>query len=325
VLFRSKDELGFVVPHWIDNIPDGINSSLTNILLPINEENIPQLTKFESIKPTILLFLHNLRRIEIQNKIENKVEILKKENQNGKVILEDSIGKSYWKLVVYNLNVPENSNEKMRQISKTEIILAFPLKVDNTAKINKNEFLFAYLPIRKCGFRFIIHSDFLLTTNREDVDRDNSWNKWLRDNIADSFLHAIIQFKDDENLKTSFYKYFPVKDEITDQFLLPVIDKIYKKLQNENCILSDSGDWLKPSQVFAIRKKDVELRKLILSDEVNSIFGKHLVSAKIDLTDDIIEALNIQYFDFNLFVEYIGHEKFLLLKEDLWFLNLYEY
>ena len=51
--------------------------------------------------------------------------------------------------------------------------------------------VFAYLPLRSYGFRFIVQGDFDLPSSREDVNSDSAWNQWLRSEIPQLFLHAL--------------------------------------------------------------------------------------------------------------------------------------
>ena len=55
--------------------------------------------------------------------------------------------------------------------------------------------VFAFLPLRSYGFRFIIQADFDVPSSREDVDKDSAWNQWLRQEIANLFVQAFDEFK----------------------------------------------------------------------------------------------------------------------------------
>src|SRR5690606_24954758 len=52
------------------------------------------------------------------------------------------------------------------------------------------EHVYAYLPLRKYGFRFIIQANWTVTSSREAVDSGLTWNHWLRDKIPDLFASA---------------------------------------------------------------------------------------------------------------------------------------
>ena len=57
--------------------------------------------------------------------------------------------------------------------------------------------MFAFLPLRSYGFRFILQGDFDLPSSREDVNSDSSWNQWLREEIPLLFLKALDKLKVD--------------------------------------------------------------------------------------------------------------------------------
>lgn len=103
-------------------------------------------------------------------------------------------------------------------VEATEVALAFPLSSDmKTVVLAKVTFtfclfapslfnasilqdlqhqqVFAFLPLRSYGFRFIVQGDFDLPSSREDVNRDSAWNQWIRDEIPQLFLHAIEKIK----------------------------------------------------------------------------------------------------------------------------------
>lgn len=104
-------------------------------------------------------------------------------------------------------------------VEATEVALAFPLSSDmktvvlakvtcffspphslyssNTSILQdlQHQQVFAFLPLRSYGFRFIVQGDFDLPSSREDVNRDSAWNQWIRDEIPQLFLHAIEKIK----------------------------------------------------------------------------------------------------------------------------------
>ena len=55
--------------------------------------------------------------------------------------------------------------------------------------------VFAFLPLRSYGFRFILQGDFDLPSSREDVNSDSPWNQWLREEIPPLFLNALDKMK----------------------------------------------------------------------------------------------------------------------------------
>ncbi|CAL8070011.1 unnamed protein product [Calicophoron daubneyi] len=81
---------------------------------------------------------------------------------------------------------------------ETEIALAFSLTDPEPLPTCP---VFAYLPVRGAGFRFFINADFDVTSSREDVDCNSTWNQWLVGQIPHVFAHMIkyvLQFPEDK-------------------------------------------------------------------------------------------------------------------------------
>lgn len=121
--------------------------------------------------------------------------------------------------------VPPQSREQRRNYGRTSIMLAFPTHEDGQPNVGRTNAVFAFLPVRSFGFRFVIQvhmhlcvyvcmctcvhicsfgfrfviqADFLLVANREDIIKENVWNEFLRDMLPDTFLRLFpALFKDD--------------------------------------------------------------------------------------------------------------------------------
>ncbi|CAF2724923.1 unnamed protein product [Rotaria sp. Silwood2] len=90
--------------------------------------------------------------------------------------------------------------QKPSVISKrdeTTIAIAFPLKgiTENSTSTFPTQPIFAYLPLRSCGFRFILQADFEIPASRQDLRRDNLWNEWLKSKMPQLMYLAYQQFK----------------------------------------------------------------------------------------------------------------------------------
>lgn len=243
--FKRVDKeygLGYIVPYWIEEVPNFIDQEITNILLPLNNEAKEELSKFSEIEPELLLFLRKLHKVEIQNKVDNVFHSYIKSEENGKTKLSSDKTVDYFKLVSRVLEVPEEVKEKNRDLNDTNLVLGFPINQNGSAKTESEQKVFAFLPTRSYGFKFMIQADFLVPASREDIHKDKKWNKWLRDNISDVFLESVENFKKDENLRTNFYNYIPIETEITDKFFSKVVGQLRSKLLNSNCVLTESSE-----------------------------------------------------------------------------------
>ncbi|KKK47810.1 hypothetical protein LCGC14_3151420, partial [marine sediment metagenome] len=188
-----------------------------------------------------------------------------------------------------------------------------------------NSLVFAYFPIKSFGFKFIIHADFQTVTNREDLPEDNSWNLWLIKQLQSVMIAAIEDFKNDDNLKFQFYKYFPTKSEIELPFT-SFIEDLYNNLRDYNCILSEDSKWEKPSKVKIINPK---IRKLFPKpQDFHSIFDvdykfveNRIISKE---SKNIFEELNIQEFSFHDLCRLLENYDWIKEQDKIWFLGLFK-
>lgn len=73
----------------------------------------------------------------------------------------------------------------------TEVAAAFPLDAGPDGRPPPQD-VFAFLPLRSYGLRFILQGDFVVPSSREAVDADSPWNQLLRESVRDAFGHAQI-------------------------------------------------------------------------------------------------------------------------------------
>lgn len=325
--FKRIDEelgLGYIVPYWVEKTPDFIDKGLTNILLPLNKEAKKELSKFSEIEPELLLFLRRLFTVEIHNKIDNTLHKYTKTIQNGIVKIESKNREDNFKLVSQTLEVPESVKEEKREINKTDLVLGFPVNKDGTAKADSEQKVFAFLPTKGYGFKFMIQADFLVPASREDILKFKEWNIWLRDSISKVFLKSVETFKNNENLKSNFYKYIPLESDVTDSFFSTVVEKLKSELSESNCILTDSGKWLKPSQVF---RASEEIRSLISPENLYEFFGKEYISIDVEKNTEakILDFLGVASFSLNDLIELLKNTDWLKKQSDEWLRKLYIY
>ena len=325
--FKRTDEdygLGYIVPYWIEEVPDFIDRKLTNILLPLNNEAKEELSKFSEIEPELLLFLRNLHRVEIQNNVDNVFNSYIKSEEDGKIKLSSNKTINYYKLVSQVLKVPENIQEENRKILDTKLVLGFPINQNGSAKIQTEQKVFAFLPTRSYGFKFMIQADFLVPASREDIHKDKKWNDWLRDNISAVFLKSIETFKNDKNLKVSFYNYIPLESEITDEFFSNVVEQLKDQLLDSSCVFTESSQWLKPSQVF---RASEEIRSLVSNEDLLEFFGKEFISKLIEETvnSKVLDFLEVENFSTSHLLDLLKNTDWLAKKSNEWLIKLYGY
>ncbi|XP_057682155.1 uncharacterized protein wu:fj29h11 [Corythoichthys intestinalis] len=290
-LFFDKNcgPMGYILPHWMDDdtpmkplLKDPFLNSdwTTRICLPLRSESHQTQNLFHDVHPSLLLFLHRLRSITIKNQAENRLVTMTRKDLNHNVIeVEHSDGTERW-LVVKTTLQPKRLKEN---VESTELALAFQLNIDNSESDfigqPQKQPVFAYLPLRSFGFRFIVQGDFDIPSSREDVDRDSSWNQWLRAEIPQLFLQAMKVFIDHPEFTglsglCQFLQFIPLPDEVLD-FFKPVAGQVIQLLKGKAFLPTLSSDgqivYKLPSQVAVC--KDAVIRKVINQDELE----KHLL------------------------------------------------
>ncbi|MGC8657114.1 MAG: sacsin N-terminal ATP-binding-like domain-containing protein, partial [Thermoplasmata archaeon] len=324
----NKDNyLDFITPYWLEgDVPSFVNKNLTNIILPLREGiDIDEVTKEINFAKNSLIFLHKLKKIIIDNKIKNEyqeISLSKNDKDDRKIEIQVSnkdgrTDSTHYYVIHYVIHVEKEN---------TEVHLAFKLKKDGSADAGTQK-VFAYLPIKDYGFKFIINANFILTTNRESIDEKNEQNVALRDNIVDAFISAINEFKNtqDDVLKKSFYNFIPNPKDISDDFFSPMCDSIINKLKEMECILTESNTWKKPSDIFLVSNENEKIRNIIKNEDLKDFFDKEYISSEINATKEILKKLGVEDFELEDLTKCLENEDWVKKHNDEWFGTLYDY
>ncbi|XP_041670873.1 protein NO VEIN isoform X2 [Cheilinus undulatus] len=280
---KTCGPMGYILPHWADDerMLDAqlkelnLQSWTTKICLPLRPDNHQTRNLFHDVHPSLLLFLHRLRSITIYNRSEKRlVKMTRKDLSDSVLEVQHTEGVQRW-LVVKSTVQPKKIKE---DIESTELALAFELRSNSTGSDiifqPQKQPVFAYLPLRSFGFRFIIQGDFDIPSSREDVDRDSSWNQWLRSEIPQLFLQAMDVFTDHPEFRglkglCQFLQFIPLPDEVLD-FFKPVAGQIIQLLKGKAFLPTLSSDgqvvYKLPSQVAVCQ--DAVIRDVIGGEEL---------------------------------------------------------
>lgn len=333
--FNKNKKLGMVKPIWIEhfnldnNDNPEVNSKLTNIILPYSNPKIYSdlNLEFKKLRPEILLFLNKIDAIKIEDIQDNSLnKVIRKTTRGNNVTIENN----KWYVIKSIVEIPEEqkSSRFKENVLSTEITFAFPLNRQNNAEPKDNSEIFAYFPTRSYGFKFIIQADFQTIANREDIEKNN-WNEWLISKIPEVMVISIEAFKSDNRLRTTYYNYIPLLEDLDENSDLSssfskVVMDIQNLLKEYNCVLTETENWKKPSEVYYANK---ELRKLLSNDDITLFFNKEYVHSDLKINNNIKKELGIKDLDLDCLIEYIENVDidWLTTKEDSWFMNLYEY
>ena len=203
--------LGYIVPQWIHNLPEGLNLSRTHIILPLTKTDFGY-EKIEGMLRDIelesILFLSKLQKIRIQTDTGADFTFSKDSSASPKVtILKDNKQGFHSSTFTDFLVCTETfdrpadiRHEKREGIETREVSIAFPLGENPTGVGN----IFAYLPVRSdTGFPFLINADFILPSSREDI-QDVPWNHWLMDCVGTMVASKLLPLLKEKKSLNSF-------------------------------------------------------------------------------------------------------------------------
>lgn len=102
-----------------------------------------------------------------------------------------------------------------------------------------------------CGIanlaKFLIQSDFITPTNREDIP-DSDWNQTIRSGVAETFRDAALQFCQHPTLQYQWMRYLPSRN-VPGPFWDQLLKKILRLLQGTQILRTWNGTLKQPQQL----------------------------------------------------------------------------
>ncbi|KIW95668.1 uncharacterized protein Z519_04253 [Cladophialophora bantiana CBS 173.52] len=180
-----------ITPVW-DTFPAQLMPGFTSLMLKLRDgcDQTEFLDEMRSMDPRYLLFLRNLKEISITgsppdnptwSSILRRSEVQTSDEARRTTTLSYD-DKSVTYLVCQHIanSLPYELKRGGRE--KFAILLAYPEIVTQETTLEPQQFL--------------IHADFLLIANRENIDSSSQWNTTLREAILDAFLEDVRHFHD---------------------------------------------------------------------------------------------------------------------------------
>ncbi|OIW34078.1 hypothetical protein CONLIGDRAFT_667268 [Coniochaeta ligniaria NRRL 30616] len=280
---RGDSGMGMISPEWQETSEE-LARPLTRMTFYLADYGDPTARaeqrkniheELNGLKPEMLLFLKKLRRIEVHlhddagNKISSSVlskagasgamhravlQIVK--TQAGQIPRQD---KQYYHVTtakVSGLEPNENRDysveeHERRAYSVADVILAFPL-TEQSVPVIQSQQLFAFLPIRRVGFNFLIHSDFVTVATRENIETSSLRNRGLCRQLAAVFIHAVKQMCAHPQLRFKWMMYLPSLTGFPsdDPFWRMFVDKLKELIVDADIMVPRA----QPSQLRPIRQ-----------------------------------------------------------------------
>lgn len=278
-----------VVPLWIEDPISLPTPYKTLFRIPVTDENVLQKLRQETtpdyISNRMLLFLRNLKKIEIIDKLCDpsstrtikKFLYKQKENYEIYLIQESHNGElksqEYWLVFRSVCEVPPEVKEdkttkdwERDQVEKREILVAFRLDEKENLIIEKKGTaytgVFSFLPLKEVpsGLNFLIQADFLTTPGRSELARDCLWNEWLAKEIYKLIIEKCIPaFLKNEKWRLNFVEILYSSVGGHQLFENNIKAPLRSYLESEPCLIAYDNSLIKPKEAIIINSEIKEL------------------------------------------------------------------
>jgi len=338
---RKRNPLAYILPEWIDDIPDYVDPRYTNIVLPYKGSKPDEFRKqLDQLHPNLLLFLKKLAKIVIYDDSSNIKRILEKKvlkegvvkvseykERNGSILESNEY---YYLLRPFVYPVFSKAlvgSEERKGLKSTEIIIGFPIHKNNgrfSLITNEDCFLYSYLPIKDVGFRFLIQADFILNSSREDINEAKFWNEWILDKINSSIIKALLSLR-----YTSYWNDYlnllPRENDLSDETFKIRAEDLISLLKKEQLIpvkTSDNVVWVLPSKTIQYNTGAYEI---IGNRWIKKIVKKELFHPLANIDYNVCELLEIDSWDWKNIVRCLENPMFISSLDESGRNKLYAY
>ncbi|EXJ66909.1 uncharacterized protein A1O5_10104 [Cladophialophora psammophila CBS 110553] len=290
---RTKTDLGMITPVW-DTFPAELIPGFTSVMLQLRDgcDQTDLLNEMRSMDPRYLLFLRNLKQISITasppdtptwSSILCRSDIQTSDEARRTTTLSCD-DKSVTYLVRQHIANSLPYEQKRGGREKSAVLLAYPEIVTQETTLEPQQ-VYAFLPICDYGFTasighsgFLIHADFLLIANRENIDSSSRWNNALREAILDAFLEDVRHFHD-TSFRYTWPRYLP-GNMYTFDFFWKFRSSLTDKLRESAALECEDGQLKTPNMVRYVPKqfRDDSNMPMVLSATTKSKYLSHKYS-----------------------------------------------
>ena len=347
----ERDEetgFGYIVPKWVAP-PEGLDPTQTHIILPLTKADFGY-DKIEGmlldIEPETFLFLSKLQEIRIQTDSGTNLSILKNDAAMPEIEILVEGKKQYqsfskvdeFLICTKVFSKPADiHHEKRKRIEMREISIAFPLDEDS-ASAGK---IFAYLPVRSdTGFPFLINADFILPSSREDILKEEPWNHWLMDCVANLVASMLLPALKERKLLTADFleklasrlnDFGTVYGVDRDSLFNPIFTRVREAFMNKELLPANDGTFV--SVLNAKLARGDAIRNLLEHKQLGDLFGSNneIKWLSDEITQDrtpelrsFLMKLDLEEVRPRLFFSKLS-KQFLEQQSDEWFIRFYRF
>lgn len=323
----------FIIPNPIGSV----RSRATIITLPFKKNQRSQIISnienaLDELDTTYLLFLNNIKSIEIENENigDNRLIKLRRQKYKGSGInlINISEGDNYKEFLLF---------EETVNILKKKLIIKIAFTINR--RKNKIDFspienspLFAFFATEKeSNLPFYVHAPFITTLARDNIVNDDYRNHKLLEGLKELMVKAIEQFKLNNLIDLDTWLVFPCdisfyKNEIYKLFC----DKFFQYLNNKRTYIlpSDSDEFC--HVLSAMKGRSKEFKSFISREEIKILFGRtdwitdQITDSGYETIDKwIVQQFKVPTIGFKELCEKVD-SSFFKRKSDEWLLRFYQ-
>ena len=303
VRFQDKIKeigLGYIVPEWVESVPEVADKEQTTIILPLNNSKIgfSEVSKMmREFTPETILFLSKIRQLRFSVEGEYDISISKSVENENVVSLSISTAIDMQTSTIHKEHLLYTKNfvrpddllvEGREEVLDRDISIAFP--IGNTAYDGA---VYAYLPVlEKTGMPFILNADFLVPGSRDMISEDSEWNEWLLKQIPELFVEAFTRFIKISKYRYELYRHIPIDSKLKAAYFEPIIEPIINSLSMLPIIPTvPNGKFVIPSAAKSSR----DFRKAISRLKLPCSLKERLVTEDLQTTipSEVAQSLGI--------------------------------
>ncbi|KIX05483.1 uncharacterized protein Z518_06355 [Rhinocladiella mackenziei CBS 650.93] len=304
--FDKRQVLGMVAPIW-EIFPEPTTPSMTSTLLQLSPEYdekqlISDLKTFDS---RMLMFLRRLNKVKItvyeaastwETTLSKRM--CSSRNETAIELIQDDKSMRYLVSSYRATNLP---NELKRPGAReSQIMLAFPDIID--LQPVESQKVYAFLPIRDYGFKFLLQADFLLSANREDILMYSPWNEALRREFVNAFVTVTRAYSHGQ-LCYMWPRYIPFLSG-QSPFFEPARRQIITRLSREPVLKCRTQELMTPASLIYVPEEFCDKRGVPMSSSPSNdrkyLCPKYGVSLNGNL-----EALGMKIMTASIFLDHL--------------------
>ncbi len=286
-----------------------------------------------------LLFLRKIKEIEYQSPDEDGIylrEELSRSHARQVTVIGQNNGQDEdenWLVFERPVRIPAGSGE-----TRVEIAFRLEAKTKDTGervvKINDAP-LVVYFPTEKATrLGFLVQGPYRTTPARDNIPKDNEWNKTLIKETAELVVESLRRLKEIGLLSVSLLEALPinVEDFPESSMFYPIFSKVQKALLSEELLPADDGTFIAAPNAKLARSVDLmklldpgQLQVLFQSDgEIRWLPRMITPDRTPDLRLYLRNELKIDEIDPEAFARNLSKE-FFVEQTDEWFIRFYQF